>query len=834
MDSPYCKAEWGTALAEAISKKDDYFIPVRVAGISPEGLLKTRAYIDIYGLDENEAKEELLGGLIPTIRVHRSDFPGKNASNISMRKVPYPNTIIDSKEKKTMFKWVHISDLHFYSSDGTNAKSMKDELPKTLKEIQDVNALFITGDFRYAGSKITDVKEPVEYIKKLCESLNIKEEDVYCVPGNHDLDRSTERRYIVNGLVGVNGMGSGDYSPQNGTFGEGVLEVLTNGFSYFANIEKGLYGECKIGDNKKVHKLVKNEHCNILMLNTAITSASDNDRGSLLLGRDYLFEVLKEIDEEKPTIMLGHHGHSFFERGEVKAVQPLLSKKKIHLYLCGHEHNLVKESVWDNIEQFSAGCIWSWDSEKKATITRAGFYVGEMSDEYSVSMTDFEWRFEDDVWRKNKTDTFKIFENSKHEAKDLKIASDATRSKTIAGKKEQVAKCYDSKIKSLPDGIKPHPINFGLDGYLLLGARGREGIKYLWKSGGDRVESLAFNKRQNEPHDNPETQAHDENISAYTLSVSLGCQLRASNMHCRFCETGTRDFRGSLSAEEIALQGIFMALYDTDCKSFPEVRGHEREFAFMGQGEPGYNYVAIRRAILLIDCAMEYLGQKIYRYVISTCGIPEFIDPLIEDINRRVFKNRIGLHFSLHAVGNDRKVLMPIENVYGYKRFIKLCHEFYKTSKEIFGENEKIGVGVIAFQKFQPSFYPNTNAEDSNPITLTSDKLIAILSELDKDVFRIDLSEFNVAQTATKSSSKMSNEESKDLLECVRNCGFEAKLFSSFGIGKNAECGLLRSSCSAVELLGDGEKGGKTTLEKLDEAKKLLAYAIEKIDGGRN
>jgi len=803
MDSPYCKAEWNPALAAAISNKGASFIPVRVSDISPEGLLKTRVYIDLVGLDEDNATHSLLSGLNPIERKHSGGFPGskKKIEKTVEENAPYPATIIKGRGDGTMFKWVHISDLHFHSTDGVNAAKIKEKLPVILKGISDVDALFITGDFRYAKSNNTETATPIAYISTLCAELHLPLEQVYCVPGNHDLDRSRPRQYIVDGVVGVNGK-IGDYVSDQGTIDPQSLNELIKGFGYFADIERGLYKTCLLGDgnNGNIHRLVKTPQCNIVLLNTAITSASDNDRQSLLLGTNYLRKALDEIDETKPTIMLGHHGHSFFEREEAKAIQPLLSEKKVHLYLCGHEHDLVKESVWDNIQQFSAGCIWA---DGSVNIAKAGFYVGEISADFQATVTSYEWRKEDLEWRKNKTfPPFLLL--------DQPTPGTSTEN--------------NLELQTILDETDPFSINFGLDGHILLGARGKEGIKYFWQKDGDRVESLAFNKRQSEPHSDPEIRVRDENISAYTTSTSLGCILRESNKHCRFCETGTRDFRGILSAEEIALQNIFMATYDSNCPSFPEVRDHSREFAFMGQGEPGFSYPQIRKAILLTDCAMELIKQKIYRYVISTCGIPDFGDLLIEDVKRGVFKNRISLHFSLHAVGADRKAIMPIDSDFRYERFIKICEKFYRTAKDTFGGEEKIGVGVLAFKDFLPSLYPNTGTEAVSPITLTQKKVKAILDELNPEVFRIDLSEFNIAPTATKSSHKMSNEDTTKLRNYIESRGFEVKLFSSFGIGKDAECGLLRSSNFGVE------PDGATTLIKLEEAKKILAYAIDKID----
>ena len=69
------------------------------------------------------------------------------------------------------------------------------------------------------------------------------------------------------------------------------------------------------------------------------------------------------------------------------------------------------------------------------------------------------------------------------------------------------------------------------------------------------------------------------------------------------------------------------------------------EFAYMGQGEPGFNYPAVRQSILLTDCAMSKIDQNVSRHIISTCGIYDFIPSLISDISCGCFKNKVTLHF---------------------------------------------------------------------------------------------------------------------------------------------------------------------------------------------
>lgn len=348
---------------------------------------------------------------------------------------------------------------------------------------------------------------------------------------------------------------------------------------------------------------------------------------------------------------------------------------------------------------------------------------------------------------------------------------------------------------------------FSLSGYVLLGGRGIDGIKYIWERDGQRVESLAFNRRLKDTQD-----LSVYRISAYTISVSYGCRLSCNNRQCKFCETGTIPYRGDVSAEDIALQNIFMAGYDSDCPSFPLVRGNEREFAFMGQGEPGFCYPAVRRAIQLTDYAMDRIRQNVHRYIISTCGIPDFVPILTEDIRKGIYKNKVTLHFSLHAVGDERTLLMPINADYNYKHFIKECEKFYDVT------HEKIGVGILMFD----SYHFEGESSGSKSYTLTETRLEKILRELNRDMFRIDLCDVN--RTSCGNQRSLSNERATKLLELVKGKGFEAKIFSSFGDSEHSGCGMLASSTDNLT------PPGSKTNSQFNKAVELLDEAIAAVE----
>lgn len=339
-----------------------------------------------------------------------------------------------------------------------------------------------------------------------------------------------------------------------------------------------------------------------------------------------------------------------------------------------------------------------------------------------------------------------------------------------------------------------------LIGYSLLGGRGADGIRYLWKTHDNSyTESAAFNVRLNNKY---KISKEDRSISAYTTSVCFGCQLQNMNKSCSFCATGLLRFKGNLTAEEIALQNIFMAEYDSDCPSWPEVHRNSREFAFMGQGEPGLCYPQVRRAILLTDAAMEKIGQKVHRYLISTVGISDMLDLFIEDLRHKIFKNLVTIHFSLHAVGKERNIIMPINSMYPYERFLSRA----KSVTDITGE--KIAVGILLFKDFLPTH----SRQDS--FTTTEKYLDSMLNILDPKYHRVDLCDVNMNSAIQQ--HEVSNEQARVLLARTKSKGFEVKLFSSFGADKNAGCGMLKSIRTKIE------EPCTTTVKHFNESVKLL------------
>ena len=309
-----------------------------------------------------------------------------------------------------------------------------------------------------------------------------------------------------------------------------------------------------------------------------------------------------------------------------------------------------------------------------------------------------------------------------------------------------------------------------LYGFDLLGNDGQDGIRYAWKvqNYNEILESAAFKNK---------TKGQKGNISGYTSSVSLGCVLKQMGFACRFCRTGMLlPYRMHLKSEEIALQNVLMVLADMNCSDHMALASREREFAYMGQGEPGYSYPQVRRAIQLTDMAMEILGQKVYRHIYATSGIKESLAVFADDLEKNAFSSRVTLHFSLHSL-NQRAAIMPIDNIYSVENMVPVMEKIGRI------QGEKISLGFLLFRNFKPkgsNFIINTRIED----------IKRYCHLFNPEYFRFSLCEFNDAKELGVAQS-YSEYDAKVILDYLKCEGYEAKLFFSYGREKNTACGML-------------------------------------------
>ena len=129
-----------------------------------------------------------------------------------------------------------MSDIHFQTKQVPfNTKQLRDALPDYLKNNinEQINVMFLTGDYRYAPEGEENVTKVVEYILKCAEALNICKNNIYTTPGNHDLKRGDVRGLLIDGICNK-------YSPDSGIISIEILRQLQKDFSFYQDMHKQL------------------------------------------------------------------------------------------------------------------------------------------------------------------------------------------------------------------------------------------------------------------------------------------------------------------------------------------------------------------------------------------------------------------------------------------------------------------------------------------------------------------------------------------------------------------------------------------------------------------
>ena len=87
INSAFCSAEWAAIFTQDPIGTNSFLIPVRIAAVNPPGLLAAIIYIDLVGLDEQEAEKALLDGIDSNSSIrNQPDFPAQDSAEENDKK----------------------------------------------------------------------------------------------------------------------------------------------------------------------------------------------------------------------------------------------------------------------------------------------------------------------------------------------------------------------------------------------------------------------------------------------------------------------------------------------------------------------------------------------------------------------------------------------------------------------------------------------------------------------------------------------------------------------------------------------------------------------------
>lgn len=271
-----------------------------------------------------------------------------------------------------MIRWLHISDLHFGTA-GTSTDMLRDELPKFLrKEGLNCDYVFCTGDIRTANAKPNDfTDEMADYLREICTAVGQKTDRLFIVPGNHDIDRDVDGR--DEAIHRMMFQRKGYYDFKNGYVNDEDLVAIKEGEKDFVEFLSKILPTQRLAfySNPQLpHFNIQTPHFNLLHLDTTISYTKGQEANDMIVGTKMLYDVVRNLNRSKPTIILTHYPFSALHQEEKSILSTMLQNNEIRLWLAGHEHEEILQRI-RYIDSIQAGEL-KYENRAKAT-----FLIGE-------------------------------------------------------------------------------------------------------------------------------------------------------------------------------------------------------------------------------------------------------------------------------------------------------------------------------------------------------------------------------------------------------------------------------------------------------------------------
>ena len=322
-------------------------------------------------------------------------------------------------------RWLHISDLHY-------DREMMGDWPVRQEDFpdKDIDFIVFTGDLHTYGR---DYNEGKRFLAGLAERYHLNpNEDVFIVPGNHDVDPYRSLTEEIDAVKSEKGRKDAERKAKKAakaaskSFEDFAIERLkhlrnapsdalnadgshlSHRFSEYCEAVESICGPATFLRDRDPFAYADTfcrkwkDKINLIHVNSALLSCSNTYLAQILdicalndLGHDDTF------DRTLPTMVLAHHNYAELAFTQRKALKPILADLNVRAYLNGDCHQRGEDNILLDggraIPCFTAPSIYKAQGDDAASI---GFYLYEMdtaSPQWRVNVTSYrwiEWRWE--------------------------------------------------------------------------------------------------------------------------------------------------------------------------------------------------------------------------------------------------------------------------------------------------------------------------------------------------------------------------------------------------------------------------------------------------------
>ena len=244
--------------------------------------------------------------------------------------------------------WLHISDIHMRTRDRWQQEVVMRAMCEDIARRRGhgpVDFILITGDLAFSG-KSDEYEFVGEFFDELAEASGVPRERIFCIPGNHDIDRDRQRFCFQGARAALQNQSAVDSflgSPADEDFAS-LLSRESNfrAFqrSYFATQERTATPD---GLGYVSRLAIEGVRFAVIGLDSAwIAEGGIEDHGRLLIGERQVidaFNVAYDVDPSPHVVVaMAHHPVHLLQDFDRRPIQTRI-EGKCHFLHCGHLHN---------------------------------------------------------------------------------------------------------------------------------------------------------------------------------------------------------------------------------------------------------------------------------------------------------------------------------------------------------------------------------------------------------------------------------------------------------------------------------------------------------------
>ena len=240
--------------------------------------------------------------------------------------------------------WIHISDFHLRESKVWSQDAvliaMLDDIKRRVAEGITFDFVLATGDLAFSGQENQYVLVEA-FIEELATAINLTHDKIFCVPGNHDVNRDRQTKCFIGAQSTLKNQ-SDVYSFLSSEEERETLLTRQHSFRQFQERCFSAQAREWTDDGLGYVSVIDVDDIKIAIigLNSAwLAKGGVSDQGRILLGESQVIKAIEITKQADPHIVIGmaHHPFTLLSEFDRSSTQPRL-ENICNFFHCGHLH----------------------------------------------------------------------------------------------------------------------------------------------------------------------------------------------------------------------------------------------------------------------------------------------------------------------------------------------------------------------------------------------------------------------------------------------------------------------------------------------------------------